>query len=103
MIRVTDRIKLYFRFPSQEILFSVLPEGDTVISSIQETLGKAVRAALEASTEYGMCSGSGKKDFLYGVDNFIRFLESKFAFILSTFLSDHVLLRHNKRHCLMQH
>lgn len=54
----------------------LLTDGDNVISSISESLGKAVQPYLEASKDYGS-NEVRKQDFLYKVEQFQEFLRSQ--------------------------
>lgn len=66
---------VFFRLYRQEIFFTRLPEGESVIDSIRQNLLASYRPALETAN-FDNCLDTRKKDFLYSVDHFLDFLKS---------------------------
>jgi hypothetical protein len=61
----------------QFIYFMVVPEGENIIDVTYKIFVYVIKPALEMLKEYGNCTETQKREFIYGIDSFIKFLNSK--------------------------
>lgn len=61
----------------QFIYFINIPEGDSVCGIVHDVFVHVIRPVLAATKDYGNCSIQQKREFVYGIDSFIKFMKSK--------------------------
>lgn len=55
----------------------VMHEGSNIIHVAHEIFVNIVKPALEMLKDYGDCSEMQKREFIYGINSFVKFLGSK--------------------------
>lgn len=55
----------------------IIPEGENIIDVTYKIFIFVIKPALEQLKDYGNCSEIQKREFIYGIDSFIKFIKSK--------------------------